>query len=132
MDKVRFDPCLSLIFVDTLVAGNEQGHELLLKLAFDTGAAVTTISYDLMEYLGYAPERSSKTGRLVTGSGVEYAPIVKVRRISLGSESIDDVEVYCHNFPPESYVDGVLGLDYLRHFNFSISYDKGEIGLIRR
>lgn len=125
MAKVRFDSNLNLIFVDTFFSDNTGEQELLLRLAFDTGAAVTTVSYDLMEYLGYAPERSPETGRLITGSGVEYAPIVKVKRICVANEPIDYLKVYCHNFPPESYVDGVLGLNYLKSFNFNVDYDLG-------
>lgn len=132
MGKVRFDPNLSLILVDVLVAGIENETGMMLLLAFDTGASVTTISYDLMEYLGYEPEKSRRIGRLITGSGVEYAPIITVRRISVGREYLDNIEVYCHNFPAESYVDGVLGLNFLRHFNFNVLYDQGEIELVRR
>ena len=118
--------------MDVLIASSNSEKEGLFSLALDTGASTTTISWDIMDYLGYEPAKSRRTGRLITGSGVEYAPIVNVQKISLGGESIENIDVYCHNFPEESYVDGVIGLNFLKYFNFFVSYDKGEVELQRR
>ncbi len=132
MVRIKFNKLASLIFLDTIIAGKKKSQEMFVRLVLDTGSVATVVSYDLMEYLGYAPEKSRRTGRLITGSGVEYAPIITVTKMSVGGESLKNVEVHCHNFPAESYVDGVIGLNFLRHFNFEINYDQGEVILKRK
>jgi len=39
------------------------------------------------------------------------------------------VEVLCHDLPPESGVDGLLGLSFLKHFKLTIRFRKGIIDL---
>jgi len=129
MGLIPFNPSLNLILVEAGILANDRDEEILIQLAFDTGASVTVVAYDIMEYLGYKPEKSERRGRIVTGSGVEYAPIVKTKRLSIGGEFIKNLDIYCHNFPAESYVDGVLGLSFLRNFNYTVSHNSGIIEL---
>lgn len=131
MGLISFNPNLNLILVEVGIIANNRNEELFIKLAFDTGASFTVIAYDIIEYLGYEPEKSARKGRIVTGSGVEYAPIIIAKKLSLSDESIEKLDVYCHNFPPESYVDGVLGLNFLRNFTYTVYHDSGHIELKR-
>ena len=45
---------------------------------------------------------------------------------------MEDVEVYAHNFPDECFSDGVLGINVLERFNFSIDFDENTIVLVQR
>ncbi|MBN1622433.1 MAG: retropepsin-like domain-containing protein [Endomicrobiales bacterium] len=132
MGKIKFDPDKSLIVVEAILVGKENDQEFLIKLAFDTGAAVTTISYDMVKYLGYEPGQSQETAKMITVDNIESVPMVRLREFSIGNEPIEDLEVYCYNFPKERYVDGVIGLNYIRNFSVKMDFDKGEIILDRR
>lgn len=68
---------------------------------------------------------------MVTGSSVEYAPIVTVRALSAFGETVHDLEVLCHDLPEEAHVDGLLGLNFLRHFDLRLSFSQGIIELHR-
>ena len=68
-----------------------------------------------------------KRGLRVTPGGVELAPKVKVKRIRALGKSVEDVEVLCHDLPPEAKVDGLLGLNFLRNFNIAIMFKEGVI-----
>jgi len=81
--------------------------------------------------LGYKPEFSKEKVTLVTASGVETAPIIKIKRIKFLGKNINDVPVVCHDLPPRSYVVGLLGASVLRHFKITIDYGEGVLEFVR-
>lgn len=67
--------------------------------------------------------------QLTTGSGVEFAPLVKVQRIvALGQERFD-LPVLAHTLPPTAAIDGLLGLDFLREQLLEIDFRRGILSL---
>lgn len=44
-------------------------------------------------------------------------------------KSVDNLEVLCHDLPPEAKVDGLLGLNFIRHFNIAIRFRDGVIDI---
>jgi hypothetical protein len=44
-------------------------------------------------------------------------------------QKVANMEVLCHDIPPESGVDGLLGLSFLKHFKLTIRFRKGIIDL---
>jgi predicted aspartyl protease len=68
---------------------------------------------------------------LITASGVETAPVIKIKRIKFLGENIDNVPVVCHDLPPKSYVVGLLGSSFLRHFKITIDYLNGILEISR-
>ena len=83
-----------------------------------------------MAQLGYDPA-NPRLGRqrIITGSGVEYAPRTTVRSATAIGQKVANLEVLCHDIPPESGVDGLLGLSFLKHFKLTIRFRKGIIDL---
>jgi len=51
---------------------------------------------------------------MTTGSGVEYAPLLLVRRVEALGQGRTDFPVVAHTLPPSASVDGLLGLDFFR------------------
>ena len=99
-------------------------------LAFDTGATVTTISTDILTRLGY-DVTVGKKHKITTGSGTAYVREVIVDKLKLGSETVDNVLVYAHDFPDESYITGVIGLNVLSLFDICLLFSKKQIELTR-
>ena len=104
---------------------------LLIPVVLDTGASLTIVATDIMAQLGYDPANPSLgRQRIITGSGVEYAPRTTVRSTTaIGQKVAANLEVLCHDLPPESGVDGLLGLSLLKHFKLTIRFRKGIIDL---
>jgi hypothetical protein len=46
-------------------------------------------------------------------------------------QKVDNLEVLCHDLPPESGVDGLLGINFLKRFKLTIRFRKGIIDLTR-
>ena len=124
MAKINFDPQLPVIAVD-ITLESEGGIKRRIRVALDTGATYTMIPWEIAEALGYKPEMSKEKVTLITASGVETAPLIKIKKIKFLGEGLDNVPVVCHDLPPKSYVTGLLGSSFLRHFKITIDYPKG-------
>jgi predicted aspartyl protease len=126
MSKTTFDPKSPIIELDIILYG-EGGTKRRIKAALDTGATYTMIPWDIAEARDYKPEISKEKVTLITASGVETAPVVEIKKIKFMDENVDNVPVVCHDLPPKSYVVGLLGSSFLRHFKIIIDYRKGSL-----
>jgi predicted aspartyl protease len=130
--RVVYDPAVSSIVVDLLLEAADGGSSLLIPVVLDTGASLTIIATDIMAQLGYDPANPAlDRQRIVTGSGIEYAPRTTVRSATAIGQKVTSLDVLCHDLPSESGVDGLLGLNFLRHFKLTIRFRKGIIDLNR-
>jgi predicted aspartyl protease len=95
----------------------------------DTGCSRTIIPFEIAVAIGCDPAASAKRTRIVTGSGIEIAPLVRIKKIKALGKTVKNLEIACHDLPEEGFVDGLLGLDFLKLFRFSIDFRKGLIVL---
>src|SRR5438477_6432258 len=87
--------------------------ESFAQLALDTGATTTLVNVEKLVSIGLDPAASAQRVRVTTGSGVEFAPVVPIRRVeALGRQR--RLRVIAHTIPPTAGVDRVLGLDLFR------------------
>jgi predicted aspartyl protease len=100
------------------------------KLLLDTGSAYTIISQEMLEGVGCSPAIARKRQKIITGSGSEIVPIVSLNRFHCLGESIENFEVLAHTLPFGTYVDGLLGMDFIKRFKIEIKIHSDEI-LIR-
>ena len=56
-------------------------------------------------------------------------PVIMVQKLTAIGESIANIEVLCHDLPEDSKVDGLLGLNFLRHFDIDISFSNGTVDI---
>ena len=132
MPRVVFDPSVSSIVVDLLLEAADGHSSLVIPVVLDTGASMTILATDVIGRLGYDPANPALARqRIVTGSGIEYAPRTSVRSATAIGQKVANLDVLCHDLPPESGVDGLLGLNFLRHFKLTIRFRKGIIDLNR-
>jgi predicted aspartyl protease len=132
MPRVVFDPAVSCIVVDLQLEAADGLSSLIIPVVLDTGASLTIIATDIMGRLGYDPANPTlDRQRIVTSSGIEYAPRATVRFATAIGQKVANLEVLCHDLPPESGVDGLLGFNFLRHFKLTIRFRKGIIDLNR-
>lgn len=116
------------------------GHLLMLKafiegpegkayprLLLDTGSTYTIISQEMLDNIGCSPTIAKKRQRIVTGSGYEIVPVVCLSRFHCLGKSVEDFEVLAHTLPFGTYVDGLLGMDFMNRFEVEIKIGPGEI-----
>ncbi|MCJ7577963.1 MAG: retroviral-like aspartic protease family protein [candidate division Zixibacteria bacterium] len=129
--RTTFDSSANLILVKVEVE-ELRGERTLFPAAFDTGATFTIIPPDIALDLGYDHAKSKARKRIFTGSGVELCPLVTVKSITALGRTIKNLDVLCHDLPEGSCVDGLLGLDFLRNFDFVVKYSEGIIELKKK
>ncbi len=88
------------------------------------------ISSDAALGVGINPAKSKRQIDVTTGSGVILTPVVSVPIFrSLGQE-VRNLEVICHDLPSEGIVDGLLGLNFLKHFNLHLKFLDGTMDVV--
>jgi len=125
MAQIRFNPNSPVIVLEVTLESMVAKRRM--KMAVDTGATYTMIPWEIAEALGYRPDISSQRITLVTASGVERVPLIKVDIIRILGKEIRDIEIVCHDLPARSYVDGLLGPRSLRELKAKIDFDKGTL-----
>jgi predicted aspartyl protease len=132
MPRITYDPTGSSIVIDLLLESADGMSNLLVPVVLDTGASLTIIASDVLTRLGYDPANPMlERQRIITGSGVEYARRVTVRSATAIGQKVTDLEVLCHDLPAESGVDGLLGVNFLRHFKLTVRFRIGIIELVK-
>ena len=122
-----FNPSLGLIIVRTELEG--PSGSAIIRLALDTGATGTLINTGLLVSVGYDPALSKKRVQVTTGSGVEFAPLILVTKLTALGRERTEFGVLSHTLPPSANVDGLLGLDFLRGQSLMVDFRNGEIKL---
>ena len=108
-----------VIVIDVTLYGDGRKK---LEMALDTGATYVMIPWEIADVLGYRPESSKERITLVTPSGIEKVPLVTVQSVSVLGKSANDVKAVVHDLPQRSYVDGLLGLSFLKNFRLAIDF----------
>ena len=112
---------IPMVYVKLWSRSSKSYKTILLTL--DTGAAVTTISREIFGFLGYSMHTANKK-RIITASGPEYVDTVILDKVMLANFEYNDVEVYAHTFPIESFSIGVVGMDILSSYDLFISFQQ--------
>lgn len=132
MARVNYDPSSSVVVIDCLLESADSTFSLVIPVVLDTGASFTLIATDILVRLGYDPaDLQLERQRIVTGSGIEYVPRMTIRSVTAIGQKVTNLEVLCHDLPAESGIDGLLGLNFLRHFKLTIRFRKGIVELLK-
>ena len=120
MGKINFDKELNVIVVDVFIEHN--GIQKKVRMALDTGATYVMIPWEVAEILKLQPQLLQEKIDMVTASGVEKVPLVTLSHMKVGNSEAHDVKAMIHDLPAKSYVDGLLGLSFLRNFNVHLDF----------
>lgn len=123
--SLHFDPEEGLIVIPTRLWG--PNGDVIVRLALDTGATGSIVNWDILVLLGYDPAIVPDRIQMITGSGVEFAPMVVIGKIQAFRQECQNFPVLCHTLPPSATVDGVLGLDFFRGKRLVVDFRTGLV-----
>ncbi|CAN2042581.1 Aspartyl protease [Candidatus Magnetomoraceae bacterium gMMP-15] len=115
----------SLMIVKAYIKGPEA--VAYPRMLIDTGAVVTIVAQEILESVGCSPALTSERRRIVTASGYEILPVVRVNEVNCCGYMIKDYPVVAHTLPFGTYVNGLVGMDFLKQFEIEIKPFSGEI-----
>jgi hypothetical protein len=121
----RFNSNASLIIVHAMVWG-PRGHKGL-TLAFDTAATQTHIIPDVLDDVGYGPRDGDRVTSITSAIGEEPGYVMKVSKLSALGFTATDFRIHVHDLPETLGIQGLLGLSFLRQFNYEIRSAEGRI-----
>lgn len=125
MVKINFDKELNVVIVYVEI---KVGDKIVRpKMALDTGATYMMIPWEIAETLGLHPEVSKERTEMITASGVEKVPIITIEKVNVAGKEVNDIKAITHDLPPKSYVDGLLGLSFLKNFNINLNFKEGML-----
>ena len=127
MTSIRFNPISDLILLSMKVEGVDKSNFRDVLVALDTGASTTSIPKRTALDLGYDPYHPKDYREIITGTKVEEIPVIEVQEITAIGQTVENIEVLCHDLPQDLRVDGVLGLNFISKFNINISFARGII-----
>ena len=125
MNKHKLKKDTNIIALEAIIKGELRKKKI--KMALDTGATYVMIPWEFAEILGYEPEVSRERIPMITASGVEKAPLITLDSINVLGKKAEGVSAVVHNLPQKSYVDGLLGLSYLKNFDVHLCFKKGVL-----
>lgn len=125
--STAFDAQQGLVVVSARLWGPTS--DAIARLALDTGATGTLVRSAILVSLGLDPAAAPERIQVTTGSGVVYAPRIKVARISALDRERRSFPILSHTLPPSAGIDGLLGLDFFRGRRLTIDFPRSRISL---
>ena len=110
-------------FVLEAMAGGQ-----VLRLLLDTGASMTALDEDWFHNSGLYMENTGDWQRFLTANGIVDAPIFRLDVLSIGQAVVENLQVSAMKLNASEY-DGLLGMNFLKHYQFIIDQENGLLRL---
>jgi predicted aspartyl protease len=123
--ETAFDPSRNLIIVEGEISGPL--GDTPLRLVLDTGAAASLVVPDIVDALGYSPRDAEVVTGVCSAVGKEQGYILRVARFSALGFTLPDVRIHVFDLADRYGIDGLIGLSFLRQFNYEIRSAEGRI-----
>jgi predicted aspartyl protease len=121
----QFDPSRDLIIVNSQIWGRIRYRQL--TLAIDTAATATVIAPDVIEDIGYSPRDGIAVTTVRSAIGKEQGYTLKVAQFAALGFVFQDFEVHVFDLAAGYGIDGLIGLSFLRNFDYEIRSMVGKI-----
>ena len=128
MGSIRFNISKdNLIILNLIVYSETLESSLTMNAVLDTGAARSIIPPKVASNLGYDISEPKELMEFsgVYGSGL--SKVISVSKVEAIGESVNDMDIVLHQLAPDITADAILGLDFLRNFDTTISYSTGIV-----
>jgi len=100
-----------------------------VRLLIDTGASMTVLREDILLAAGiFKPARSSLQ-LFSTANGLVEGAVYRLDNLSIGDQNVANIEVAALGLASLHSADGLLGMNFLKHFKFFIDQSKPELRL---
>jgi clan AA aspartic protease (TIGR02281 family) len=100
-----------------------------MQLLIDTGASLTIFTPEALEKHGVRYEETGRSGVFNTANGPVRAPVYRLDYLSVGGWQVHHLEIGVLDLGSRTGVDGLLGMNFLSHFQFFIDQNEALLRL---
>jgi clan AA aspartic protease (TIGR02281 family) len=97
------------------------------RLLIDTGASMTILTPPIPARGGYTDTGQKRV--FSTANGRVTAPVYRLDVLSVGDWQVSQIEVGVLELADSPHIDGLLGMNFLRHFQFFIDQNQAMLRL---
>ncbi|MEG4808022.1 retropepsin-like aspartic protease [Microcoleus sp. F8-D3] len=97
------------------------------RLLVDTGSTYTVLRVNILEALGCDIQNPLRRIRTSAGGSIVEAPVVAVPWFNCLGERLENFPIVAYTLPATTFVDGLLGMDFLAPMQAVIYAKEGEI-----
>ncbi len=97
------------------------------RMLLDTGAAMTTVSPELLDLVGYSPRDGARRTRVHSAVGEEHGYALQLAAFTALGFTLDDHIVNVFDLGHEDIADGLIGMNFLNQLNYEIRSAEGRI-----
>jgi predicted aspartyl protease len=123
----RFDPDRDLIIVEGHIWGPLTRQSRPIQLVLDTGAAETIVIPEVLDELGYNPREGEAITVMRSAVGREEGYLIRVARFGCLGHASNEFRIHAQDLPEGWGIEGLIGLTFLRQFNYEIRSTEGRI-----
>ncbi|WP_371378524.1 TIGR02281 family clan AA aspartic protease [Thalassotalea aquiviva] len=100
------------------------------SLLIDTGASLTVISSQFFNRIsGLIDYQIGRDIRLNTAGGVQQGYTIMVDKFAIDQFTVNNFEIVVLDLPGFTHADGLLGMNFLKQFRFSIDQEQANLYL---
>jgi clan AA aspartic protease (TIGR02281 family) len=100
-----------------------------MQLLIDTGASLTIFTPEVLEQHGIRYHETGRSDIFNTANGPVRAPVYKLDYLSVGGWQVHHLEIGVLDLGSGAGVDGLLGMNFLSHFQFFIDQNESLLRL---
>ncbi len=104
-------------------------HEQTFEFLIDTRAAYTALSKDIVSLLDLMIVSHRILAIAPAQGAIFHAPVVTLREFQIGGFRLANVTAIVLAFPHALKIDGIVGMNVLRLFRFTVEVDTGTLVL---
>lgn len=123
--ETAFNAAGQLVVVEGNVAGPR--GDMPVRLVVDTGSSETLLLPDVIDHLGYSPRDAEIVTGVYSALGKEQGYILRVDCFSALGFEIPDFRVHVFDLADRYRIEGLIGLSFLRRFNYEVRSAEGRI-----
>jgi clan AA aspartic protease (TIGR02281 family) len=100
-----------------------------VRLLIDTGASMTVLRDDILLAAGIFQPAKPSLQLFSTANGLVEGTVYRLDHLSVGDQNVANIEVAALSLGSLHSADGLLGMNFLKHFKFFIDQNKPELRL---
>jgi len=102
------------------------------RLLLDTGASLTVIKPDIVQAVVADLASDAQLQTFNTANGRRQAPVLVLNSLSISDETVYDIAIGVFDLGATPGIDGLLGMNFLKHFRFFVDQKNAELHLLTR